>query len=127
MSKPQPVRVLHIITRLIVGGAQENTLLSVEGLDRLPEYEVTLVTGVDNGPEGDLLERARRSTRLVVVPELGRSINPLSGVAAFYKLYRLIPTGRYHIVNTHPSKPGVLGPLAANLAGTPTGAHTLHS
>ena len=127
MSNPQPVRVLHIITRLIVGGAQENTLLSVEGLDRLPEYEVTLITGVDNGPEGDLLERARRTTRLVIVPELGRSINPLSDVAAFYKLYRLIRTGRYHIVHTHSSKAGVLGRLAAKLAGTPIVVHTLHS
>jgi glycosyltransferase involved in cell wall biosynthesis len=119
--------VLHIITRLIVGGAQENTLLSVEGLDRRPEYEVTLVTGVDNGPEGDLLERARRTTRLVIVPELGRSINPLSDVAASYKLYRLIRTGRYHIVHTHSSKAGVLGRLAAKLAGTPIVVHTLHS
>ena len=127
MSKSQPVRVLHIITRLIVGGAQENTLLSVEGLDRLEEYEVVLVTGVDNGPEGDLLERARRTTRLVIVPELGRSINPLSDVAAFFKLYRLIRRGRYHIVHTHSSKAGVLGRLAARLAGTPIVVHTLHS
>ena len=67
-----PRKVLHIITRLIVGGAQENTLLSVEGLDRMPEFEVTLVTGVDKGPEGDLLARARRTTRLVIVD--GRSV-----------------------------------------------------
>jgi glycosyltransferase involved in cell wall biosynthesis len=127
MSNLQPIRVLHIITRLIVGGAQENTLLSVEGLDRLAEYEVTLVTGVDNGPEGDLLGRARRTTRLVIVPELGRSINPLSDVVAFYKLYRVIRTGRYHIVHTHSSKAGVLGRLAAKLAGTPIVVHTLHS
>jgi glycosyltransferase involved in cell wall biosynthesis len=127
MPNLQPIRVLHIITRLIVGGAQENTLLSVEGLDRLPDYEVTLVTGVDNGPEGDLLERARRTTRLVIVPELGRSINPLSDVAAFFKLYRLIRRGRYHIVHTHSSKAGVLGRLAARLAGTPIVVHTLHS
>ena len=127
MPNPQPVRVLHIITRLIVGGAQENTLLSVEGLDGLPEYEVTLATGVDNGPEGDLLERARRTTRLVIVPELGRSINPLSDVVAFYKLYRLIRKGRYHIVHTHSSKAGVLGRVAAKLAGTPIVVHTLHS
>jgi glycosyltransferase involved in cell wall biosynthesis len=127
MPSRQPVRVLHIITRLIVGGAQENTLLSVEGLDGLPEYEVTLASGVDNGPEGDLLERARRTTRLVIVPELGRSINPLSDVTALYKLYRLIRKGRYHIVHTHSSKAGVLGRIAATLAGTPIVVHTLHS
>lgn len=127
MSNNEPFRVLHIITRLIVGGAQENTLLSVEGLDRLQEYDVTLVTGVDNGPEGDLLERARRTTRLIVVPELGRSISPLADIRAFWTLYRLIRKGRYHIVHTHSSKAGVLGRLAAKLAGTPIIVHTLHS
>lgn len=127
MSNNEPLRVLHIITRLIVGGAQENTLLSVEGLDKMPEYDVTLVTGVDNGPEGDLLERARRTTRLIVVPELGRSISPLADMRAFWKLYRLIRKGRYHIVHTHSSKAGVLGRIAAKFAGTPIIVHTLHS
>lgn len=127
MPNSEPLKVLHIITRLIVGGAQENTLLSVEGLDKFPEYEVTLVTGVDNGPEGDLLERARRTTRLIVVPELGRSISPLADLKAFWKLYRLIRKGRYHIVHTHSSKAGVLGRVAARLAGTPIIVHTLHS
>jgi len=127
MSDGNTIKILHIITRLIVGGAQENTLLSVEGLDNLPEYEVTLVTGVDDGPEGDLLERAARTTRLVILPELGRSISPISDIKAFWKLYRLIREGRYHIVHTHSSKAGVLGRLAAKLAGTPIIVHTLHS
>jgi glycosyltransferase involved in cell wall biosynthesis len=112
---------------MIVGGAQENTLLSVEGLDRLPGYEVTLASGLDHGSEGELLTRARQTTRLVVVPELGRSINPVADVKALWKLYRLIRQGRYHIVHTHSSKAGVLGRLAARLAGTPLVVHTLHS
>jgi glycosyltransferase involved in cell wall biosynthesis len=127
MTNTEPLRVLHIITRLIVGGAQENTLLSVEGLDKLSEYEVTLATGIDKGPEGDLLERARRTTRLFVIPELGRSISPFADLKAFWKLYRLIRNGRYHIVHTHSSKAGVLGRIAAKLAGTPIIVHTLHS
>src|SRR6266571_8074060 len=101
MSHPQPVRVLHIITRLIVGGAQENTLLSVEGLDNMPEYEVTLASGIDRGPEGDLFDRAEKTTRLVLIPELGRNINPVADVVALWKLYRLIRRERYHIVHTH--------------------------
>jgi glycosyltransferase involved in cell wall biosynthesis len=112
---------------MIVGGAQENTLLSVEGLDRLPDYEVTLCSGVDNGPEGELLSRARQTTRLVVVPELCRSIAPWADAVALWKLYRLIRRGRYHIVHTHSSKAGVLGRVAARLAGTPVVVHTLHS
>lgn len=126
MPHPKPVRVLHLITRMIVGGAQENTLLSVEGLDQLPEYEVTLISGVDRGPEGDLLPRARETNRLIVVPELGRSINPLNDVIALWKLYRLIRSGRYHIVHTHSSKASVLGRMAAKLAGTPLILETLH-
>jgi glycosyltransferase involved in cell wall biosynthesis len=118
--------VLHVITRLIVGGAQENTLLSVEGLDRMPEFEVTLVTGVDYGPEGDLLERARRTTRLIVIPEMARAISPLADVIALWKLYRLMRRNRYDIVHTHSSKAGVLGRVAAWLAGTPIIVHTLH-
>ena len=47
------IRVVHVITRLILGGAQENTLLTVEGLDRMPVYEVTLISGPALRPEGD--------------------------------------------------------------------------
>jgi polysaccharide deacetylase family protein (PEP-CTERM system associated) len=126
MPPTKPVRVLHIITRMIVGGAAENTLLSVEGLDQLPEYEVTLISGVDGGSEGDLLPCARETARLTVVPELGRSINPLNDVIALWKLYRLIRSGRYHIVHTHSSKASVLGRIAAKLAGTPLILETLH-
>lgn len=122
-----PVRVLHIITRMIVGGAQENTLLSVEGLDAMPEYDVTLISGIDKGKEGELLSRARETTHLMIVPEMGRNINPFSDLVAFWKLYKLIKQGRYYIVHTHSSKAGVLGRLAAWLAGTPIIVHTLHS
>lgn len=123
----RPVRVLHIITRMIVGGAQENTLLSVVGLDAMPEYEVDFISGIDKGKEGELLSQARETTNLIIVPEMGRSINPFSDLVAFWKLYRLIKKGRYHIVHTHSSKAGVLGRLAAWLAGTPIIIHTLHS
>lgn len=122
-----PVRVLHIITRMIVGGAQENTLLSVEGLDAMPEYDVSLVSGIDKGKEGELLSRARETTNLIVLPEMSRSINPFADLVAFWKLYKLVKKGRYHIVHTHSSKAGVLGRLAAWLARTPIIVHTLHS
>ncbi|HEY4639795.1 MAG TPA: glycosyltransferase, partial [Thermoanaerobaculia bacterium] len=127
MPETRPLRVLHIITRLIVGGAQENTLLTCEGLAAMPEYEVTLASGIDRGPEGDLLDRAEKSVNLVLVPELGRAISPIADVRALWKLYRLIRRGRYHIVHTHSSKAGVLGRIAAKLAGTPLIVHTLHS
>jgi glycosyltransferase involved in cell wall biosynthesis len=127
IQRTRPIRVLHIITRMIVGGAQENTLLSVVGLDAMPEYEVTLISGIDKGREGELLSQARETCHLIVLPEMGRKINPLSDVIAFWKLFRLIKKGRYHIVHTHSSKAGVLGRFAAWFAGTPLIVHTLHS
>src|SRR5437763_9133126 len=105
--EPRPMRILHVITRMIVGGAQENTLLTVQGLDRRPEYEVTLASGVDLGPEGSLLEQARETVDLAVIPELARSIRPADDWRALAKLYRLIRARRYHLVHTHSSKAGV--------------------
>lgn len=123
----EPVRVLHIITRMIVGGAQENTLLSVEGLDKMPEYDVVFMSGIDLGREGELLSHARETTNLIVIPELQRAVNPFQDAKAFWKIYRLIREGKYHIVHTHASKAGVLGRIAAWFAGTPIIVHTLHS
>jgi len=127
LSEARPLRVLHVITRLILGGAQEYALLDVEGLDAMPDYDVTLLTGVDYGPEGDMLDRARRTTHLILLPELARNINPFSDLIALWKLYRIIRKGRYHIVQTHSSKAGFLGRIAAKMAGTPIVVHTLHS
>ncbi len=121
-----PIRVLHIITRMIQGGAQENTLLTVEGLNQRDDFRATLVSGVDRGPEGELLSRVNPSTPLIIVPELGRRISPLADLVTFVKLYRIIRKGRFHIVHTHSSKAGVLGRLAAKLARTPLIVHTIH-
>jgi len=111
---------------MILGGAQENTLLSVEGLDRLERFRVTLVTGETRGPEGDLLDRAEAACRLVVMPELRRAVNPPFDLLALWRLYRLIRRGRYEIVHTHSSKAGILGRVAAWLARTPVIVHTVH-
>ncbi len=46
------MRIIHVITRLIIGGAQENTLLTVEGLHHRYGDDVTLITGPAEGPEG---------------------------------------------------------------------------
>ena len=48
------MKVCHVITRLIVGGAQENTIATVLGLRRKPGLEVDLISGPTSGPEGTL-------------------------------------------------------------------------
>jgi hypothetical protein len=74
------MRVSHIITRLIVGGAQENTLATAAGLRQIPGVEAHLISGLTTGPEGSLEPEARQAMgdrRFVVVPELVRPIHPL--------------------------------------------------
>ena len=51
------MRIAHIITRMIVGGAQENTLLCCKDLIRDHGDDTVLITGPALGPEGDLLAR----------------------------------------------------------------------
>jgi glycosyltransferase involved in cell wall biosynthesis len=119
-------RVLHIITRLIVGGAQENTMLTAALLDP-DRYAVDVVSGPQTGPEGSLIEEVRaRGIPLTIEPALVRQINPIKDSLALVRLTRFIKRGRYAVVHTHSSKAGILGRWAAYLAGVPIIVHTVH-
>jgi glycosyltransferase involved in cell wall biosynthesis len=124
----RPIRVLHVITRLILGGAQENTLLTVIGQHRNPRYRVTLLCGIDDGPEGNLHDAAHAAgVDLLLEPTLVRPIRPLTDLRCLFRLWRFMRRGRYLIVHTHSSKAGILGRIAARLARVPIVVHTLHS
>lgn len=127
IKKDIPVTVVHIITRLILGGAQENTILTVEGLKRDPGYRVVLVSGPALGPEGELVRRVNDSgVELIIIPELRRNVNPLFEIIAFIKLFILMLRFKPTIVHTHSAKAGILGRFAAYLAGVKIIIHTLH-
>mgnify|MGYP002622415634 FL=1 len=120
------MNVAHIITRLIVGGAQENTLLTVEDQHRDFGDRVTLITGPPAGPEGSLLERAHAGGFDVrVVPSLGRSIHPVRDVSALRALVSELRDFHPDIVHTHSSKAGILGRAAAARLKLPA-VHTVH-
>lgn len=120
------LRILHVITRLVVGGAQENTLATVAGL-RARGHEVVLVTGPTEGPEGSLLDAAARlGISPLLVPELVREVHPARDAVALARLYGLIRRGGFDVVHTHMSKAGVLGRIAARMARVPVVVHTPH-
>src|SRR5918999_4033056 len=120
------MKIVHVITRLIVGGAQENTLLSCEGQHDLG-HDVTLVTGPPLGPEGSLMERARAyGYRVEVVDEMRRSILPLKDFRTYRRLVRRLRDLRPDVVHTHSSKAGIIGRWAADRAKTPVIVHTIH-
>lgn len=120
-------KVVHIITRMILGGAQENTLYTVEGLNRLGRWETLLVTGPAIGPEGELLNRAQRTgVRVELVDSMRRAINPVRDAAAYFAIKRILARERPEVVHTHSSKAGILGRAAAAAVGVGVVVHTIH-
>lgn len=120
------MNICHVITRLIIGGAQENTLLTCEGLRRRG-HQVTLAVGPDAGPEGSLISEARAGGYEVrMIPSMHRAIRPAADVAACRQLRTLFGDLRPDIVHTHSSKAGILGRWAARRAGVPIIVHTIH-
>jgi len=121
------MRVTHVITRLIVGGAQENTIASVLGLRAVPGWEVDLMAGPTTGPEGSLEDSlAAMPGVLSIVPELIRAVHPWRDWQALRHLEKIFRARRPDIVHTHSGKAGVLGRLAAAHAGVPVIIHTIH-
>jgi glycosyltransferase involved in cell wall biosynthesis len=123
-----PLKIVHVITRMILGGAQENTLLTVEGLAAQPQrYEVVLLTGPTVGREGELLERLNLNhIDWRLVPHLTREISPWQEILGFWELVAFFRRIRPDIVHTHSSKAGILGRLAAWYCHVPVVIHTIH-
>src|SRR5947209_5505878 len=113
------MRVTHVITRLIVGGAQENTITTVLGLRAKPGVEVSLLAGPTSGPEGSLEPLVRDPGLLTVLPALIRPVRPFSDLRAFAQLRQMFRAEQPDIVHTHSGKAGILGRMAARLAGVP--------
>ena len=121
------MRVTHIITRLVVGGAQENTVASVLGLRRIPGVEVRLISGPTTGPEGSLEPEVTRVPGLLnLVPELVRPVHPWKDWRAQRRLEKMLREQQPDIVHTHSGKAGILGRLAARRAGVPVILHHIH-
>ena len=120
------MKVVHVITRLILGGAQENTLLTVDDQHHLWKDDVVLLSGPAIGPEGSLVERARaRGLDLRIIPELRREIHPRRDWQSYRHIVRMLREIKPDIVHTHSSKAGILGRAAAYGLRIPV-VHTIH-
>ncbi len=121
-----PVRIAHVITRMILGGAQESTLYVCQALRETGRWEPILITGPPIGPEGELLSEAeRRGVPYHVVPQMRREIHPWRDWKAFTHLTALLRELRPAIVHTHSSKAGILGRFAGHVARVPLVLHTI--
>jgi glycosyltransferase involved in cell wall biosynthesis len=111
---------------MIVGGAQENTMLSCALIDA-SRFPSEIVCGPETGSEGSLHDACRaRGVRMGIEPALVRRPHPASDALALLRLASRIRRGRFDVVHTHSSKAGILGRIAARLAGVPAVVHTAH-
>jgi glycosyltransferase involved in cell wall biosynthesis len=120
------MKICHVITRMILGGAQENTLLTCEGL-HARGHDVTLITGPAIGPEGQLITNARNwGYRVIEIDQMRRPINPIRDHRAYRRLVRLLGDLRPDIMHSHSSKAGILARKAAAKVGGMKIVHTVH-
>lgn len=118
-----PVSIAHVITKLELGGAQQNTLFTVAHLDR-SRFRPLLIAG-----RGGLLDAEAAALRDVPfhpIPALVRPIRPASDFRALLQLTALLRRLKPAIVHTHSSKAGIIGRWAAWLAGVPVILHSIH-
>jgi glycosyltransferase involved in cell wall biosynthesis len=130
----RPYKVIHVITRLDRGGSAQNTMLTAMGHDR-STFEAMVVAGMAGAQDAQggmpaTDENCRRLEKVGVpwrlITALRRRLSPLRDVRAFWDLYRVFRRERPAIVHTHTSKAGVLGRVAAWMAGVPVVVHTPH-
>lgn len=126
------MKVVHIITRLILGGAQENTLITCRVLAERG-HDVTLITGPAIGPEGELFNQTKRQGyEVITVKNMIRSIHPVKDFSSYCELERHLCRIRPDVVHTHSAKAGILGRFAAYGLkdkwgkGVPAVVHTIH-
>ncbi|HOF03178.1 MAG TPA: glycosyltransferase family 4 protein, partial [Atribacterota bacterium] len=113
------IRIAHTISRVSSGGAEENTLFTINGLDK-QRYSIDLIVSEELNQE--LLKNIIKdgsSITIRQVRELKGSLNLLSDPIALFKLIKIFKREKYDIVHTHAIKPGILGRIAAKYAGVP--------
>ena len=122
-ATPPPPHIVHVITRLLQGGAEENTV-STCLYQAARGSRVTLIHGLESHPSW--AARLDGAVTQVAVPALRQAIHPVRDAAAIRDLARLFKSLRPDVVHTHQSKAGFLGRMAAARARVPSIVHTVH-
>ena len=129
------IKITHIITRLDMGGSAQNTLFTA--LNHDPQrYSVCLIKGSSHESamteeetqlvKDRLADGRKRGIEVIYLPSLVRSISPFNDIKSFVSIFRILRKLKPDIVHTHTSKAGILGRLAAWMAGVPIIIHTPH-
>ncbi|MEF3280213.1 MAG: glycosyltransferase family 4 protein [Elusimicrobiota bacterium] len=116
------MKIIHVITKLELGGAQQNTLWTCKNLD-INKFDTTLVCG-----KGGILDKDAQTnvSKIIFSKYLVREISPFKDMMAFFELFFIFKKEKPDIIHTHSSKAGIIARIAAFLAGVKKIIHSYH-
>jgi glycosyltransferase involved in cell wall biosynthesis len=115
------IKVCYIITKLELGGAQKVALHVAKNINR-DIFDSFIIAG--NG--GILDDIIAKKDKLYSLKNFVRKISPLKDLKALFEIYTVLKKEKPDIAHTHSSKAGILGRIAAKLAGVKIIVHTIH-
>ncbi|MFA7572219.1 MAG: glycosyltransferase family 4 protein [Lutispora sp.] len=119
-------KVAHVITSLAIGGAQENTIFTYNHHNK-EKFKVYLLSGRSNCFVcEDYINQLKNEENVCFIKTMQNPIHPIKDMIALIEIYKFFKKNKIDIVHTHSSKAGVLGRIAAKLAGVPIIVHTVH-
>ena len=126
MAETQKIKVLHLVTRMNVGGVAVLLDNLMSNIDQ-SKFEAILATGVCESPEGEYLEGRSADYKVIRLERFHKSLNVSDDLYSFIAIVKLLRTFRPDIIHTHTSKAGLFGRIAATLFLPKTKkVHTFH-
>ena len=123
-EKGARVKVARVLTRPGVGGAAKHVALLQHGLTA--DFEARLYCGPPNAREGNYFALHDLHFHPRWIGGLRRDAAPARDLRALRDLVRYFRAFAPQICDTHLSKAGIIGRLAARLSGVPIRIHTFH-
>ena len=125
----RPLRIVHAIARLNVGGAARN-VIELAAEQRSRGHDVLVVAGrIARGEDSMEYLADQLAVPVRRLPALRREVSPAHDLAATAELRSVVRAVHPHVLHTHTSKAGATGRLAALLCGRgrpPVVVHTYH-
>lgn len=125
-EREEKIKILHIQVLPKLSGVQK---VSLELFKKLPCNFDKYILFSGSSEYGDVSDcvHAFESTgaKVLFSDSLQREIS-FTDINAFKEIYQLCKREKFDIVHTNSSKPGIVGRIAATLAGVPLVVHTVH-